>query len=68
MRSPASLNSNEVADLFEIPRITLYRWVRDGKIPEPLTNPQTRQKIWTQSDVEAVGRFIERQRLEGLRD
>src|SRR4051794_38857561 len=57
-----TLNNNEVAEMFGIRRVTLYRWLKDGKIPEPMTHPVTKQKIWTQSDLDAVSRFIERQR------
>jgi predicted DNA-binding transcriptional regulator AlpA len=57
-----TLNNNEVAEMFGITRVTLYRWLKDGKIPEPMTHPVTKQKIWTQSDLDAVSRFIERQR------
>jgi predicted site-specific integrase-resolvase len=57
-----TLNNSEVADLFDISRVTLNRWIKDGKIPEPMTNPTTKQKIWTQADIEAIGRYLERQR------
>jgi DNA-binding transcriptional MerR regulator len=57
-----TLNSTEVAKLFGISRVTLNTWVKQGKVPEPLTDPATKQRIWTQADIEAVARYMERRK------
>ncbi len=64
----ATLNSSEVAKLFDITRATLYRWVRLGKIPEPMTHPTTGQMIWTQTDLDNIGRFLRSREQEKRRD
>jgi predicted DNA-binding transcriptional regulator AlpA len=52
------LNSSEVARLFGITRATLYRWLRAEKIPEPMVDPDTGQRIWRQSDIDAIESFL----------
>jgi excisionase family DNA binding protein len=61
---PANLNSAEVARLFGITRSTLYRWLKQEKIPEPMVDPDTGQRTWRQSDLDAIGQFLrERERV-----
>ncbi len=53
-----TLNSSEVAKLFDITRATLYRWVREGKVPQPLSHPTTGQMVWKQADLDNIGKFL----------
>jgi predicted DNA-binding transcriptional regulator AlpA len=52
------LNSSEVARLFGVTRATLYRWLRSEKIPEPMVDPDTGQRIWRQSDIDGIESFL----------
>ncbi|MGA2435301.1 MAG: MerR family DNA-binding transcriptional regulator [Bryobacteraceae bacterium] len=54
----ATLTSKEVSDMFNIPRSTLHRWIKLGKIPEPATNPSNKQLVWTQTEINAISRFL----------
>lgn len=60
----ATLSSAEVCDMFNVPRSTLHRWMKHGKIPEPAMNPSTRQLIWTQTEVNAISRFLAKGQIE----
>jgi predicted site-specific integrase-resolvase len=57
-------NTNQVLEIYDISRASLHRWIKQGKIPEPMTHPVSRQKMWTQSDLENLGLFLERQKRE----
>ena len=56
-----TLSSKEVSEMFDIPRSTLHRWVKLGKIPEPATNPHSGQLVWTQTEINAISKFLKRQ-------
>lgn len=59
-----TLTSTEVCEMFQIPRSTLHRWLKQGKIPEPAMNPNSRQLIWTQTEVNAISRFLAKGQIE----
>jgi len=42
--------------MFDVGRATLYRWIRNGKIPEPARDPVTGWPIWGQSELEAIAK------------
>jgi len=50
------LTTTEVSEMFEVGRATLYRWIRNGKIPEPARDPVTGWPIWGQSELEAIAK------------
>jgi excisionase family DNA binding protein len=52
------LNSTEVAKLFGIARRTLYRWLEEQKIPEPMVDPDTGQRIWRQIDLDGIQQYL----------
>lgn len=57
------LTSAEVARMFKIGRATLYRWLKDEKIPEPWVDPDTGTRTWRQCDIDALSQYVaERQR------
>ncbi|HTS69574.1 MAG TPA: helix-turn-helix domain-containing protein [Terriglobia bacterium] len=58
------LNSSEVARLFGITRATLYRWLKQEKIPEPMVDPDNGQRMWRQSDIDTVGQFLKKRGRE----
>ena len=53
-----SLTSAEVCEIFHIPRATLHFWVNKELIPQPLYNPESRQLLWTQADIDAIQKFL----------
>ena len=52
--------SSQVAKILGISSRTLYRMLADGRIAEPMRNPQNRYRLWTEVDIqttrEALGR------------
>jgi predicted site-specific integrase-resolvase len=52
------LKTTEVAEMFGVTRITLQRWMRDGKIPEPARDPDTNWPIWQQPELDAIAKLI----------
>jgi hypothetical protein len=50
-------NTLEVAAITEINRITIGRWLEDGKIRAPLQDPKSREYLWTQSDIDELVRY-----------
>lgn len=50
------LSTTEVAEMFGVDRTTLYRWIREGKIPDPARDPDTGWPVWTQPELDAVTR------------
>ena len=56
------LTTSEVAEMFEVGRATLYRWIREGKIPEPPRNPTTGWPIWGQPELDALARVKPRRK------
>lgn len=53
------LNTSEVSEMFGIGRATLYRWIREGKIPEPARDPKTSWPIWGQSELNAIAKAMQ---------
>jgi len=52
------LTTPEVSEMFGVTRATLYRWIKDGKIPEPARDPENGWSIWQQPELDAVARAI----------
>jgi len=52
------LNTSEVAKMFGVTRATLYRWIEDGKIPEPARDPENGWQIWQQPELDAIARLV----------
>jgi predicted site-specific integrase-resolvase len=52
-------STGEVTTIVGIARMTLLRWLRDGKITEPrrVGNGGVEARIWTDRDVERVRKF-----------
>ena len=48
------LRSSQVAKVLGVNRKTLYRWMAQGKIPEPLRNPDNNYRLWSLQDVEEL--------------
>jgi predicted site-specific integrase-resolvase len=52
------LSTPEVSEMFGVTRGTLYRWIKEGKIPEPARDPENGWPIWQQPDLDAVSRAM----------
>lgn len=52
------LNTSEVAKMFGVTRATLYRWIEDGKIPEPARDPESGWQVWQQPELDAIARIV----------
>ena len=50
--------SAEICEFFSIPKATLHYWLKQEKIPQPLYNPETRQLVWTQAEIDAIQKFL----------
>jgi len=53
-RSAKDLTTAQVARLLGITKKTLYRMLRDGRIPEPLRNPDNNYRVWIPQEVEVM--------------
>jgi predicted DNA-binding transcriptional regulator AlpA len=56
------LSTPEVSEMFGVSRATLYRWIKEGTIPEPARDPQNGWPIWQQPELDAVAKAINRKR------
>jgi len=45
------MNAGEVRSLARIGYVTLWRWVKDGKFPEPIPEWPGRARVWKREDV-----------------
>lgn len=52
------LSTPEVSEMFGVTRATLYRWIKDGKIPEPARDPENGWPIWQQPELDAVAKAV----------
>lgn len=46
--------SSQVAKILGISSRTLYRMLADGRIPEPMRNPENQYRVWTEVDIQAI--------------
>jgi excisionase family DNA binding protein len=54
-----TLSTEEVADLVEVHRLTLQRWISDGKVSASIAIPMKGRTLWrwTAADVKRVKKF-----------
>ena len=45
--------------MFAITRVTLYRWIKQGKVQEPMRDPVTGWHVWQQAELDALTRAME---------
>jgi predicted site-specific integrase-resolvase len=53
------LSTSEVSEMFGVPRATLNRWIKEGKIPEPARDPDNNWPIWQQPELDAISRALQ---------
>jgi excisionase family DNA binding protein len=47
-------HSGQVASILGISPRTLYRMLADGRIPEPMRNPENHYRLWTEVDLHNI--------------
>lgn len=50
-------NTLEVSAITEINRVTIGRWLDDGKVRAPLQDPKSHEYLWTQADIDELVRY-----------
>ena len=53
--------SAQVARILGISPRTLYRMLADGRIAEPVRNPDNRYRLWTQVDLQGIREALQNQ-------
>lgn len=51
------LKTTEVSQMFGVTRATLYRWIGEGKIPEPARDPESGWHVWQQPELDALAKL-----------
>jgi len=46
--------SSQVAKILGVTPRTLYRMLGDGRIQEPMRNPNNQYRLWTEVDLQAI--------------
>jgi DNA-binding transcriptional MerR regulator len=52
------LNTAQVAQMFQVSRMTLEYWLENDQIPTPQKNPKNGALLWTQKDIDALDAYI----------
>jgi excisionase family DNA binding protein len=52
--------SAQVATILGISPRTLYRMLADGRIPEPMRNPENRYRLWTEVDLHQIREALQK--------
>ena len=53
-RSAQNLTTAQVARVLGIATKTLYRMLQDGRIPEPVRNPDNNYRMWIPQQIEEI--------------
>jgi predicted DNA-binding transcriptional regulator AlpA len=59
------LSTTEVSEMFGVGRATLYRWIKEGKIPEPARDPENGWPLWSQPELDAIARVLKNRKQKG---
>jgi hypothetical protein len=52
--------SSQVAMILGMSSRTLYRMLADGRIEEPMRNPENRYRLWTEVNIHAIREALQR--------
>jgi excisionase family DNA binding protein len=52
--------SSQVAKILGMSPRTLYRMLADGRIPEPMRNPENQYRVWTEVDLQSIREALQR--------
>lgn len=53
-RSARNLTTAQVARLLGVAKKTLYRMLQDGRIQEPVRNPDNNYRVWIPHEIETI--------------
>jgi predicted DNA-binding transcriptional regulator AlpA len=53
-RYTQNLTTAQVARLLGVTKKTLYRMLQDGRVPEPVRNPNNNYRLWVPQQIEAI--------------
>ncbi len=59
-RSAQNLTTAQVARLLGVAKKTVYRMLQDGRIPEPVRDPDNNYRIWVPQQVEMIRQELAR--------
>ncbi len=59
-RTAERLTTIQVARLLGVAKKTLYRMLRDGRIPEPARNPDNNYRLWNPQQIEMIREDLSR--------
>lgn len=48
---PRYFDIDDLMRLFKTGRTTIYNWMKQGKLPEPMVIPDTDKKLWDQTEI-----------------
>lgn len=48
---PRYFDIDDLMKLFKTSRTTIYNWMKQGKLPEPMTIEGTDKKLWDQAEI-----------------
>lgn len=52
--------SSQVAKILGVTPRTLYRMLADGRIQEPMRNPENQYRVWTEVDLQTIREVLNR--------
>jgi len=52
--------SAQVAKILGMSPRTLYRMLADGRIAEPMRNPENRYRVWTEVDLQTIREALQK--------
>lgn len=52
--------SSQVAKILGMSPRTLYRMLADGRIQEPMRNPENQYRVWTDVDIQSIRQELQR--------
>ncbi|MGH2510569.1 MAG: helix-turn-helix domain-containing protein [Ktedonobacteraceae bacterium] len=53
-------SSSQVAKILGVSPRTLYRMLLDGRIEEPMRNPDNRYRLWTEVDLQTIREVLQK--------
>lgn len=56
------LRTRQVAQILGVSLNTIYRWLKQEKISEPLRGPDNNYRLWTAEDIERIRQEVAAQR------
>lgn len=52
--------AGDVAKIFKVTKMTIYRWHAAGKIPKARRHPMNKYRVYTKEDIEKIKKVVNR--------